>query len=93
MLREALLNMGVDTILIDTWYKKDSNAVPFVYILQPISSILVNFNNKVVVVVVVLGDVVVRVLMVVVGCEGCIMVVIKVIYGGFTNADWLMLWL
>ncbi|KAK8403257.1 hypothetical protein O3P69_000406 [Scylla paramamosain] len=46
MLREALINMGVDTILIDTWYKKDSNAVPFVYILQPISSILVNFNNK-----------------------------------------------
>ncbi|XP_069163973.1 NACHT and WD repeat domain-containing protein 2 [Procambarus clarkii] len=46
MLREALVNMGVDTILIDTWYKRDSNAVPFVYILQPISSILVNFNNK-----------------------------------------------
>ncbi|XP_069948531.1 NACHT and WD repeat domain-containing protein 2 [Cherax quadricarinatus] len=46
MLREALVTMGVDTILIDTWYKKDSNAVPFVYILQPISSILVNFNNK-----------------------------------------------
>ncbi|XP_063848129.1 LOW QUALITY PROTEIN: NACHT and WD repeat domain-containing protein 2-like [Scylla paramamosain] len=46
MLREARINMGVDTILIDTWYKKDSNAVPFVYILQPISSILVNFNNK-----------------------------------------------
>ncbi|XP_037797036.1 NACHT and WD repeat domain-containing protein 2-like [Penaeus monodon] len=46
MLREALINMGVDTILIDTWYKRDSNAVPFVYILQPISSILVNFNNK-----------------------------------------------
>ncbi|XP_050688331.1 NACHT and WD repeat domain-containing protein 2-like [Eriocheir sinensis] len=46
MLREALITMGVDTLLIDTWYKKDSNAVPFVYILQPISSILVNFNNK-----------------------------------------------
>ncbi|CAL4190550.1 unnamed protein product, partial [Meganyctiphanes norvegica] len=46
LIREALHNMGVDTILLDTWYKRDSNAVPFVYILQSISSILVNFNNK-----------------------------------------------
>ncbi|KAL7638639.1 UNVERIFIED_CONTAM: hypothetical protein RMT77_011211 [Armadillidium vulgare] len=46
LLREALISMGVETTLLDTWYKKDSNAVPFVYILQPISSILVNFNNK-----------------------------------------------
>ena len=46
-LRETLNAMGTDTILLDTWYRKDVNAVPAVYILQPISSILVNFNNKV----------------------------------------------
>lgn len=36
-----------DRQLIDQWYKKDENEVPSVYVLQPISSILVNFNNKV----------------------------------------------
>ncbi|XP_068248399.1 NACHT and WD repeat domain-containing protein 2 [Palaemon carinicauda] len=46
MLREALVNMGVDVYLIDRWYKKDTNSVPFVFNLQSISSILVNFNNK-----------------------------------------------
>lgn len=44
--REVLLTMGQEVILLDTWYKKDSNAVPPICILQPISSILVNFNNK-----------------------------------------------
>ncbi|XP_046458040.1 NACHT and WD repeat domain-containing protein 2-like isoform X2 [Daphnia pulex] len=44
--REILLTMGQEVILLDTWYKKDSNAVPPICILQPISSILVNFNNK-----------------------------------------------
>jgi len=47
LLREALQSMNIDTILFDTWYKIDTNAVPFVYILQFISSVLVNFNNKV----------------------------------------------
>ena len=47
MLREALLAMGTDVTLLDTWYMKDTNAVPAIYILQPISSILINFNNKV----------------------------------------------
>ncbi|XP_013168603.1 PREDICTED: NACHT and WD repeat domain-containing protein 2 [Papilio xuthus] len=47
MLRDELAAGGVDVILLDTWYKKDSNAVPPVSVLQPISSILVNFNNKV----------------------------------------------
>ena len=47
MLRDDLNAGGVDVILLDTWYKKDSNAVPPVSVLQPISSILVNFNNKV----------------------------------------------
>lgn len=47
MLRDELVAGGVDVILLDTWYKKDSNAVPPVSVLQPISSILINFNNKV----------------------------------------------
>ncbi|XP_043227949.1 NACHT and WD repeat domain-containing protein 2-like isoform X1 [Amphibalanus amphitrite] len=46
MLRDALLAMGTDVTLLDTWYMKDTNAVPAIYILQPISSILINFNNK-----------------------------------------------
>ncbi|GAB6024675.1 hypothetical protein CHUAL_009809, partial [Chamberlinius hualienensis] len=46
MMREALLATNNDVSLLDKWYKKDSNAVPPVCILQPISSILVNFNNK-----------------------------------------------
>jgi NACHT domain- and WD repeat-containing protein len=39
--------MSIDPVLYDTWYKKDSNAVPPISVLQPISSILINFNNKV----------------------------------------------
>lgn len=46
MLRDDLASMGIDVILLDTWYKKDSNAVPPISVLQPISSILINFNNK-----------------------------------------------
>jgi len=46
-LRDELASTGSDVTLLDTWYKKDSNAVPPVSVLQPISSILVNFNNKV----------------------------------------------
>lgn len=49
MLRDELTAMGVDGILLDTWYKKDSNAVPPISVLQPISSILINFNNKVII--------------------------------------------
>ena len=36
-----------DIALLDRWYRKDDNAIPAVYLLQPISSILRNFNNKV----------------------------------------------
>ncbi|XP_046986255.1 NACHT and WD repeat domain-containing protein 2 [Schistocerca americana] len=46
MLRDELANTGNDVSLLDTWYRKDSNAVPPVSVLQPISSILINFNNK-----------------------------------------------
>lgn len=47
MLRTELESQGMDVSLLDKWYKKDSNAVPPTSILQPISSILKNFNNKV----------------------------------------------
>lgn len=47
MLRTELEGQGMDVSLLDKWYKKDSNAVPPTSILQPISSILKNFNNKV----------------------------------------------
>jgi len=47
MLRDELANSGTDPVLLDTWYRKDSNAVPPVSVLPPISSILINFNNKV----------------------------------------------
>ena len=47
LLREALISMNVDTSVLDTWYKRDSNAVPFEYILQSVSTILPNFINKV----------------------------------------------
>jgi hypothetical protein len=47
MVRTELDSQGIDVSVLDTWYKKDSNAVPPTSILQPISSILKNFNNKV----------------------------------------------
>lgn len=47
LLRDELTALNVDGNLLDLWYKKDSNAVPPISVLQPISSILVNFNNKV----------------------------------------------
>lgn len=33
--------------LLTLWYKRDDNALSPVYLLQPISSVLRNFNNKV----------------------------------------------
>lgn len=47
LLRTELDSQGMDVSVLDLWYKKDSNAVPPTSILQPISSILKNFNNKV----------------------------------------------
>ncbi|KAH1018594.1 hypothetical protein HUJ05_006333 [Dendroctonus ponderosae] len=46
LIRDELHATGHDVLLIDTWYRKDSNAVPPISVLQPISSILINFNNK-----------------------------------------------
>lgn len=48
MLKTELDSQGMEVGLLDKWYKKDSNAVPPTSILQPISSILKNFNNKVI---------------------------------------------
>ncbi|VDK17375.1 unnamed protein product [Anisakis simplex] len=46
MLKCLLREEHEDTSLLDTWYIQDANAVPPLCILQPISSIIVNFNNK-----------------------------------------------
>lgn len=46
LIRDDLDASGVDVSLLDMWYKKDANSVPPVSILQPISSILINFINK-----------------------------------------------
>lgn len=47
LIRDELIGLNADASLLEMWYKKDSNAVPPISVLQPISSILVNFNNKV----------------------------------------------
>uniref|UniRef100_A0A1I7RSF5 WD_REPEATS_REGION domain-containing protein n=1 Tax=Bursaphelenchus xylophilus TaxID=6326 RepID=A0A1I7RSF5_BURXY len=46
LLKQVLKDNHEDVSVLDLWYVQDSNAVPAQYILQPISSILVNFNNK-----------------------------------------------
>ncbi len=35
-----------DANLLKLWYQLDSNSVPNVYVLQPVSSIYKNFTNK-----------------------------------------------
>jgi len=47
IVRKTLLNHGKDVGLLDVWFKMDSNALPPVYILQPISSILKHYKDKV----------------------------------------------
>ncbi|CAL1545368.1 unnamed protein product [Lymnaea stagnalis] len=46
MLRDCTKQNPEDLKLLDDWYKRDDNYVPAVYVLQPISSIFTNFNNK-----------------------------------------------
>ncbi|XP_050388645.1 NACHT and WD repeat domain-containing protein 2 [Patella vulgata] len=46
MLRECARNVQSELNLLDEWYRRDNNSVPPVYVIQPISSILTNFNNK-----------------------------------------------
>ncbi|KAK0413279.1 hypothetical protein QR680_006707 [Steinernema hermaphroditum] len=45
-LKRMLIENQEDVSLLDTWYIEDANSVPKQYVLQPISSILFNFNNK-----------------------------------------------
>ncbi|UYV61467.1 NWD2 [Cordylochernes scorpioides] len=45
-LREILDELKVDAAVLDEWYWEDTNNLPSVFVLQPISSILPNFNNK-----------------------------------------------
>ncbi|XP_012943969.1 NACHT and WD repeat domain-containing protein 2 [Aplysia californica] len=46
LLRECAKQDPNEVKLLDEWYKRDDNFVPAVYVLQPISSIFTNFNNK-----------------------------------------------
>eukprot|EP00106_Octopus_bimaculoides_P010882 XP_014778324.1 PREDICTED: NACHT and WD repeat domain-containing protein 2-like [Octopus bimaculoides] len=46
MLRDCIKEEASELELLEMWYKRDDNYVPPVYVLQPISSILTNFNNK-----------------------------------------------
>ena len=47
MLRDVIKDVAEDVKVLDLWYRQDDNAVPPVCVLQPISSNLPNFNNKV----------------------------------------------
>uniref|UniRef100_A0A8C4WZ30 NACHT and WD repeat domain containing 2 n=1 Tax=Eptatretus burgeri TaxID=7764 RepID=A0A8C4WZ30_EPTBU len=44
-LLEGALSAGLDTHLLDTWYRRDENAVPPAYYLLPRSHLLKNFDN------------------------------------------------
>ena len=45
MMRDSLLKNGKDVSVLLTWFKKDTNIIPNVYMLQPISSILKSYNK------------------------------------------------
>ena len=40
------LHNTIDTSLLEVWYKKDYNAVPPVFQLQPITTHFPNYNNN-----------------------------------------------
>ncbi|ULT89955.1 hypothetical protein L3Y34_008385 [Caenorhabditis briggsae] len=46
LLKRTLREEHEDISLLDSWYIEDTNSVPPMFVLQQISSILVNFNNK-----------------------------------------------
>ena len=46
-LRDALVQEGKDVSVLDKWFKIDRNTIPSIYRLQPISSILKHYNDKV----------------------------------------------
>lgn len=43
---QALQALGQDHSLLEVWYKQDTNCIPPVHILQPISSIITEYRNK-----------------------------------------------
>ncbi|OWF43078.1 NACHT and WD repeat domain-containing protein 2-like [Mizuhopecten yessoensis] len=43
---QALQTLDQDHSLLDVWYKQDTNCIPPVHILQPISSIITEYKNK-----------------------------------------------
>ena len=47
MLIKKLQDSGEDTSIITKWYQKDTNAVPPVHVLQPISSLIPDYKAKV----------------------------------------------
>ena len=46
-LRTFLQNNGHDVDALDTWCREDENAIPHVYVLQPVSSRLPDFLSGV----------------------------------------------
>ncbi|KAL3867039.1 hypothetical protein ACJMK2_044276 [Sinanodonta woodiana] len=46
VLRSCLDIAGEDLHVLDKWYRKDDNALPAEYVLQPISSILNDYNSE-----------------------------------------------
>ncbi len=44
---EALRKDGKDIKLLESWFKREDNAIPPMYVLQPISSHLPHYNDKV----------------------------------------------
>ena len=47
MLTSCLREHGKSTSLLETWYLKDRNAIPSFYVLQPISSIIPGYKDRV----------------------------------------------
>ena len=47
LLTSCLKDHGKSTSLLETWYLKDTNDIPPVYILQPISTIIPGYKDKV----------------------------------------------
>ena len=47
-LKNASPMSKLDLETINSWYKLDTNIIPNMYVLQPISSILIHYNDKVI---------------------------------------------
>ena len=47
LLTSCLKDHGRSTLLLETWYFKDTNDIPPIYVLQPISSIIPGYKDRV----------------------------------------------